>query len=113
MESEKDINTLGVQYEPEMNKCKFHRLNNLQVKLDLRDNWMPLELIERKVNEAFVKTLKYELKSAGIEKVHKIEWDRMFVIGPLWDVRQFTVRFFLKLYGVDMIEDTDPHICRA
>jgi hypothetical protein len=108
------IEKLGFEYAEDVCKCLGHTFNNIPVRLDLRDKpEYELGQIELDLNEVFLEILKMELRDAGIKRLYKLEWDRIFFIGEEFDPRKFTARFYVRILGEDTIAFTDTHYARA
>ncbi len=110
------IKSVGFKYMEADKMCRCHKLNNLKVAIDLRH--MPqysLLAIESDLDSAFLDLLKQQIKDAGMQKVHKIVWDRIFVVGPNWNVRECQARFWVEIWGEDSPNNhlKKPHVQRA
>jgi len=103
----REIENLGFKYAADESKCTEYVFTRLPLKMDVRDHpKYKLNDIERDVDMIFRKVLKKELKDAGIKKVRKIEWDRIFQIGEEWNPRHFTAIFYARI----LCEDAPNHI---
>lgn len=109
----KSVEKLGFEYADDEEKCRGHMFNNIPVELDLRNiPGYSLTNIEKDLDRIFRTVLKWELEDAGVKKLRRVEWDRFFVIGPLWDVRQFTARYYVRILSEDK-EEKDNHVIKA
>lgn len=100
----KDIREFGFGYIDDRKECHVHRFNDIPVKVDLRNaKFLDLKEVDDSINILFKSVLKKELKEAGVRYINSVEWDRVFLFNSFFhgekDLRCFTVRFWVRIYG--------------
>lgn len=98
------VTQYGFQYLENSNGAHVHMLNDVPVKIELGavDN-INAELIDSQIDKVFKSVLQNELISSGVKKIHKIEWDRIFIFNGFLhgekDLNSFTARLWIRITG--------------
>lgn len=100
----KDVNKFGFGFIENREKCHVHKFNDLPIKIDLSEaRRINFNGLDQDINLLFKSLLTTELKNAGVRNIHSIEWDRVFLFNSFLhgedDLKKFTVRFWIRIYG--------------
>lgn len=99
-----NIKKFGFGYIENRQECQVHRFNEIPVQIKLtKTKHVDFGRVDDDINTILKSILKKELKGAGVQKIHSIEWDRVFVFDSFLhgeeDLKKFTVRFWIRIYG--------------
>lgn len=112
--SREQIEKLGFTYIEDYSKCRAHYWNWIPLKVHISNinRWSvsSLKEIEADINKGFLEVLVEDIKDAKIQKIHSIEWTRMFRMRYGFDTRNIIVLFNVRLLTIEPEFTSDSHI---